>query len=97
MSRIEDKVIKRIQTRANAGLTKYGVTLERDDLSFLEWMQHLQEELLDAALYVEKLKEVAREDYEELLISMFAEEGLDEICAVPCGSVMCDCNFNRSQ
>lgn len=31
--------------------------MERKDLTFIEWIQHLQEELLDAAVYAEKLKE----------------------------------------
>jgi len=30
--------------------------MERNDLTLLEWLQHLQEELMDAAVYVEKLK-----------------------------------------
>ena len=29
--------------------------MERNDLSFLQWMKHLQEELMDAAVYVEKI------------------------------------------
>lgn len=59
MSKIEEKVIKKIQHRAETGEKKYGVTMEREDLSFTEWLTHLQEELLDAAIYVEKLKENA--------------------------------------
>jgi hypothetical protein len=43
-----------------AGFRKYGTTTERTDLSLLDWLQHLQEELLDAAVYVERLKEEAR-------------------------------------
>ena len=35
--------------------------MERDDLSLQEWLQHLQDELLDAAVYVEKLKEEVEE------------------------------------
>jgi hypothetical protein len=31
--------------------------MDRDDLSFAEWMQHLQEELMDAIIYIEKLKD----------------------------------------
>ena len=58
MSRIEEQVIKQIRDRAEVGLQKYGKTLEREDFSFLDWLQHLQEELMDAACYVEKLKEV---------------------------------------
>jgi len=38
------------------GYIKYGVTTERDDLSTLEWLQHFQEELMDACVYIEKLK-----------------------------------------
>ena len=57
MSRIEEQVIEQIRSRAAKGKEKYGVTLERDDLSILEWLQHLQEELMDATAYIEKLKE----------------------------------------
>ena len=54
MSKIEDSVCKKIQDRAKVGKKKYGVTMERDDLSFKEWMIHLQEELMDATVYSEK-------------------------------------------
>jgi hypothetical protein len=57
MSRIEEQVIEQIRNRADVGKSKYGHTLERKDLTFLEWLQHLQEELMDAACYIEKLKE----------------------------------------
>ena len=36
---------------------KYGVTMERGDLSLIEWLTHLQEELMDAAVYVQRLIE----------------------------------------
>lgn len=41
--------------RAAIGLTKYGVTTERTDLTALEWNRHLQAELLDAAVYLQRL------------------------------------------
>lgn len=50
------KVVDLIVSRANRGLIKYGVTTDRTDLNTFEWLQHLQEELLDAAVYIEKLK-----------------------------------------
>lgn len=62
MSKIEELVAKQLLDRADTGKKKYGVTMERDDLSLLEWLQHLQEELMDATVYVEKLKEVVREN-----------------------------------
>ena len=62
MSKVEDKVVQAILKRAETGERKYGVTMERGDLSLLEWLQHLQEELLDAAVYVEKLKMLHSEE-----------------------------------
>ena len=55
MSIIEDKVCKKIQKRAQHGLKKYGVTLERDDLTEEQWLVHLQEEMMDACGYIEAL------------------------------------------
>jgi hypothetical protein len=54
---IVESVIEQFKQRSNVGINKYGVTLDREDLSALEWLQHLQEELMDATLYVQKLKE----------------------------------------
>ena len=42
--------------RAIKGKNRYGVTMDRNDLSFVEWIIHLQEELMDATIYLEKLK-----------------------------------------
>jgi hypothetical protein len=55
MSKIEESVINKIRSRADIGEKKYGVTMERQDLSVLQWMIHFQEELMDAAVYLEKL------------------------------------------
>ena len=57
---MEDKivmsVVDRFKQRSEEGQEKYGVTLERGDLTLVEWMTHLQEELMDATLYIEKLR-----------------------------------------
>lgn len=57
---MEDKMVNRVleayKMRSNEGIRKYGTTLDRDDLSPFEWLVHLQEELMDATLYIEKLK-----------------------------------------
>lgn len=55
MSKIEDRVCEKIQVRAEIGLQKYGVTLERTDLTKKEWLVHIQEELMDACGYIERL------------------------------------------
>lgn len=49
-------IISQFKQRADFGRQKYGTTLDRDDLSRKEWVQHAQEELMDAILYLEKLK-----------------------------------------
>ena len=60
MSTLPDKnvisVIEQLTRRMEVGYNKYGVTTERTDTDLLGWLQHLQEELLDAAVYVERLK-----------------------------------------
>jgi hypothetical protein len=37
--------------RSEAGIAKYGVTLDRTDLGPREWLDHLRQELMDAVLY----------------------------------------------
>jgi hypothetical protein len=53
---IVESVIEQFKQRSNVGINKYGTTLDREDLTMLEWLKHLQEELMDATLYVEKIK-----------------------------------------
>ena len=50
MSKIEERVCKKIEERAKVGENKYGVTMERKDLSKEQWLVHLQEELMDACV-----------------------------------------------
>lgn len=54
--KIVNKVIESYKERSSEGIRKYGATLERNDLNALDWLQHLQEELMDATLYIETLK-----------------------------------------
>lgn len=51
------KVVEQFAKRSALGIAKYGTTLDRDDLTTLDWIQHTQEELMDAVLYLEKLKQ----------------------------------------
>lgn len=52
---IVESVREKLLQRSKAGLLKYGVGLDRTDLTRRDWFVHLQEELLDAANYVEVL------------------------------------------
>jgi hypothetical protein len=49
-------VVEKYIDRSMFGKQKYGTTLDRDDLNILDWINHTQEELMDATLYLEKLK-----------------------------------------
>jgi|TARA_X000001382_G_C3049272_1_gene140530 hypothetical protein len=42
--------------RSEKGQREYGTTLEDNPDGFYAWLNELQEELLDAALYIQKLK-----------------------------------------
>ena len=50
-------VLKRFNTRSKVGIEKYSTTLERNDLSTLEWLTHAQDEAMDFVLYLERLKQ----------------------------------------
>ena len=55
---VVSSVISMFEQRAKIGQIKYGQTLDRNDLSFLQWIQHAQEELMDGILYLEKMKKI---------------------------------------
>ena len=52
---VVNSVVHKYKQRSEVGINKYGVTLDRDDLSTLEWLQHAQEEAMDLSLYLEKI------------------------------------------
>ena len=53
---IVDSVIEQFKERSKKGFEKYGHTLERKDLSTLEWINEAQQEAMDFCLYLERLK-----------------------------------------
>jgi hypothetical protein len=54
---VVDSIVDSFISRASQGKTKYGHTLDRQDLSVLDWINHAQQELQDGILYLEKLKQ----------------------------------------
>lgn len=54
---VVERVVDKFVGRSDVGYKKYGVTLEDDPSKMLEWLNHLQEELMDAVLYLQKAKE----------------------------------------
>ena len=66
--RIIEQVINKIKSRSDVGYKKYKVTLADDDQPLDTWLQHLQEELMDAVNYLEKARMVLRDEIEECYV-----------------------------
>ena len=56
---IVQQVVSKYTERSNRGYQKYGTTLEENNRD--SYLKHLQEELMDATLYIEKLITLAQE------------------------------------
>jgi hypothetical protein len=51
--KIVDDLIEKYKQRSQIGFKKYGTTLEQNNHD--DFLLHLQEELMDASLYIQKL------------------------------------------
>ena len=54
-SKTLSKVVTKMVQREQKGKKEYGQTLDRTDLSNLDYLIHAQEEAMDLALYLQKL------------------------------------------
>lgn len=52
-----ERVVESYLDRADDGMNKYGVTTSDNPLSLPEWLRHLQEELMDSTVYIERTLE----------------------------------------
>ena len=50
-------VVNQFISSAEFGKAKYGVDLDRNDLTLVEWIEHAKQEHMDAILYLEKIKQ----------------------------------------
>ena len=53
---VVQSVVNKFVDRSDVGFAKYGKTLRDDSSDVFAWLNHLQEELMDATLYIERLK-----------------------------------------
>ncbi len=60
--------------RSDVGYKKYGVTLHDDEPNLHKWLNHLQEELMDAINYIQKLKMESTTVLEEKILKDFEED-----------------------
>lgn len=68
---VVERVVDKFVSRSDVGFAKYGVTLEDDKSNIFQWVNHLQEELMDAVLYLQKLKETTTEELQEALLKNY--------------------------
>lgn len=71
---VVERVVDKFVSRSDIGYKKYGVTLNDDKSNIFQWINHLQEELMDAVLYLQKLKEESTDELQQALLDSFNEE-----------------------
>ena len=81
--KIIQNVINKIQKRSKVGFKKYGVTLYDDNQPLDIWLNHIQEELMDAVNYIEKTRMALREEIEECYIRDLEVKDLELITSHP--------------
>lgn len=54
---VVESIVNQFRDRSSVGIKKYGTTLDRNDLSKLDWIEHAKQEAMDLILYLEKLKQ----------------------------------------
>jgi len=64
---VVERVVDKFISRSDLGYKKYKVTLEADKSNIDVWMNHLQEEMMDAVLYLQKAREVIQEDLQDYI------------------------------
>jgi|TARA_R110000868_G_scaffold317483_1_gene578316 hypothetical protein len=58
---IVQTIVENFVARAEFGEKKYGVTLDREDLSIEDYINHALEEHMDAILYLQKVKTMLKQ------------------------------------
>jgi hypothetical protein len=60
INKSDDSIIYEVaalmRSRSQKGKDTYGTTMDRDDLSTEQWLDHAIEEALDLAIYLTKIK-----------------------------------------
>jgi hypothetical protein len=62
MSKILYTIIDDLLAREDKGLKEYGTTMDRTDLTEIDWLQHAYEEALDLSIYLKKLINIKKNE-----------------------------------
>ena len=68
---VVERVVDKFISRSDVGYEKYKVTLNDDPSNIFAWINHMQEELMDATLYLQKLKESTTAELQEALLKSY--------------------------
>lgn len=66
-------VVDKFVQRSDVGFAKYGKTMRDDPSDLFEWLNHLQEEMMDGVLYIQRTKEEISSLKEEALLLKIAD------------------------
>ena len=82
---VVQQVVNKFVDRSDVGYAKYGKTLRDDPSDIFVWLNHLQEELMDATLYLQRLKEEisSLREEKEILNSIHEIDVIDSEFVVP--------------
>ena len=79
---VVERVVDKFVSRSDVGFEKYGTTLEDERRLKMKGLQKylndIQEELMDAVLYIQTARDELRDLSEESLIEKFNEDDRDE-------------------
>ena len=74
---VVERVVEKFVDRSNVGYEKYGTTLHEERVTKLKglykYINDVQEELMDAILYIQAVKEEIQDLSEEVLLQKFSE------------------------
>jgi hypothetical protein len=65
---VVERVVDKFVGRSDVGFEKYGMTLQDDPSKMFTWLNHLQEEMMDAVLYLQKAKEAYTDEMQDNII-----------------------------
>ena len=79
---VVERVVDKFVSRSDVGFAKYGTTLEDERRLKMKGLQKylndIQEELMDAVLYIQTARDELQDLHEESLIEKFNEDEYEE-------------------
>ena len=79
---VVERVVNKFVSRSDVGFTKYGTTLQDERTmkmkGLVKYLTDIQEELMDAVLYIQAARDELQDLNEESLIEKFNEDEYEE-------------------